>query len=332
MVALGAAGSMTYDGPSAISNKTLFDLGNATAPIVATAALRLEEGGDIDLNSSIKSMIPTLRNGPIVDATGRELLRHLAGVDTWGGLYLDVPHDPGSGAAKRWIVSEVSRRPSPRGRGHEFYSDLGLLLVGEGIAKAAGRSLDRIVRSEITEALGISGDLLYPAALSGDRRARLARRTAPTERCAWRGRIVAGEVHDENCAALGGVAGHAGLFATAEAMATFGAATLKALAGTGSLITQAAVQSATRPLPDQDGSPSFGESWQLPKSESTHGKRLGSSAYGVDSLTGCSLWCDPDTGLSISLLTNRIHPSRSNTRIEGFRPAFLDAVLARFSS
>jgi len=329
---------MTYEGTTAISNKTLFDLGNATAPIVATAALRLEEAGDLDLDATIHELVPTLRASPIIEATARDMLRHRGGVESWGGLYLDVPHDSGSGAARRWIVSEITRRPSRMGHGKELYSDLGLLLVGEAVAKASGRSLDRIVRSEFTEPRGISGDLLYPAALSGDRRTRLARRTAPTERCAWRGRVVSGEVHDENCAALGGVAGHAGIFATSEAVATFGAATLRARLNLGPrdneapLVSVAGIERATQLAPDSPKEARFAECWLMRQDESTHGKRLSRQAYGIDSVTGCSLWCDPDHQLSIALLTNRVHPSRSNNRIEGFRPAFLDAVIARHLS
>src|SRR5690606_19839349 len=110
-----------------------------------------------------------------------------------------------------WLINEAARRTAQATKPSER-SDLGYLLVGEALARVAGAPLEEVVRREVLVPLGIEDEVLYPAALEPDARVEFRNIAAPTERCHWRGRHVRGEVHDENAAALGGVAGHAGLF------------------------------------------------------------------------------------------------------------------------
>lgn len=311
---------------AATQTTTPYDLASLTKPVVAMAALRLVAVGRQALDVRTDSVVTDVRGGPGGAATLEALLRHQAGLAAWGGLYLDVPHDPGTPAARRWILSEASRRPAEQPAAPTVYSDLGYLIAGELIARGAGEKLEKVVANEVTEPLGISAEMFYPAALAADRRAQAVRDTAPTESCEWRGRLIRAEVHDENCAAFGGVAGHSGLFGTARAVASFGRATLDALTGRGDFIPKELLAAALAPSGDDSTSLRLG--WDTKSPESSAGRRFGPRSFGHLGFTGTSVWCEPDKDVVVSLLTNRVFPSRANERIKGFRPGFHDGVMA----
>lgn len=319
-----AAGRLTNGGPS-VETSTPYDLASVTKPFVATSALRLVAKGKLDLGVRADSVLSDVRGGAGGEATLELLLTHRAGLAAWGGLYLDVPHEPGTSAARRWIVSEASRRPEENWNGQVVYSDLGYLIAGEILARVAGEPLDKVVAHQVTEPLGIADEVYYGGALPPDKRAQLARTAAPTERCEWRGRVVRGEVHDENCAALGGVSGHAGMFGTAHGVAVFGRAMLDVLAGRSDFLPRDLLLAALAERPG--GTHRLGWDGKSP-GESAAGRRLGPKSFGHLGFTGTSIWCDPDRDLVIVLLTNRVNPSRANEKIKGFRPAFHDTMVA----
>ncbi|MEM1415248.1 MAG: serine hydrolase domain-containing protein [Myxococcota bacterium] len=311
--------------------RTPYDLASLTKPVVATAALRLADAGQLDLELVAEGVLTDVRGGVAGGATLAALLTHTSGLASWGGLFLDVPHEVGSPAARRWLLNEAARRPEDKAGGHEIYSDLGYMLGGEVVARVAGAPLDRVVTRWVLEPLGIEDDVYFAGALPSDRRAALARTAAPTERCEWRGRIVRGEVHDENCAALGGVSGHAGLFGNARGMALFGRGLVDVLAERSTFLKRSTLEAAIAATPEGAYGLGF---MRKPPSEGSPGgaagRRLGPRTFGHLGFTGTSFWCDPDRDLSIALLTNRIHPSRANEKIKGFRPAFHDGIAAAF--
>lgn len=314
-------------GEAEVRVQTPYDLASLTKPVVAMAALRLVAAGKLSLDVRTDSVVTDVRGGVGGIATLEMLLTHRSGLADWGGLYLDVPHDPGTAAARRWILSEASRRPAENDPKGPLYSDLGYMIAGEVIARTAGEKLDRVVAKEITEPLGIANEIFFPAALPPDRRAQIVREAAPTEWCEWRGRLIRGEVHDENSAAFGGVAGNAGLFGTARGVATFGRAALDSLLGRGPnpLIPQQLMEYALRPI---EGT-TIRLGWDAKSPEnSSAGRRMSARSFGHLGFTGTSLWCDPERDMVIVLLTNRVHPSRANERIKGFRPGFHDGVIA----
>lgn len=327
-----ACAGRTAEGGGPVELGTPYDLASVTKPFVATAALRLVAAGKLTLDTRPEQLLPDTRGTPAGVATLEELLTHRAGLAPWGGLYLDVPHEPGTQAARRWIVSEAARRPDETpggGRGRAVYSDLGYIVAGETIARAAGATLDKVVAREVTGPLGVESEVFFAGALPPAERAALARRAAATERCDWRGRVVRGEVHDENCAALGGVGGHAGLFGSAAGVSALGRAMLDARAGRGDFLPAALVAAALAPRPGS----TLRLGWDGRAAEgSSAGKRISPAAFGHLGFTGTSLWCDPDRELVVVLLTNRIHPSRANDRIRGFRPAFHDGVVGAFDA
>lgn len=307
---------------------SLYDLASVTKPFVATLALAASSRGSLSLEERVDRMLGEVRGGPVVETNLWQILSHRGGFAAWGGLYLDVPHALGSAAARRWIVTEAARRrETDAPPGQAVYSDLGYIVAGAAIARSLGRSLDRSIEDLVTGPLGIAEDVFFAGAAQGTRRQRLQTASAPTERCTWRGRVLRGEVHDENCAALGGVGGHAGLFGTAKGVAVFGRWLLDNLKGRTTFLPAALLQRSLEPQPG--GTHRFG--WDTKSDgESLAGKRLTPGSFGHWGFTGTSLWCDPERDLVVVLLTNRVHPSRANQKIRGFRPAFHDAIVAAF--
>jgi CubicO group peptidase (beta-lactamase class C family) len=151
-------------------------------------------------------------------------------------------------------------------------------------------------------------------------------RTAPTERDPWRHRLLVGEVHDENAAALGGVAGHAGLFGTAPAVGAFARHLFQILDGRTGVVAEASLRHfVARREGVPDSSRALGWDTMLPTSSC--GTRMSAAAFGHTGFTGTSLWLDPSTGVYVVFLTNRVHPTRDNNAIQRVRPALHDAVM-----
>jgi CubicO group peptidase (beta-lactamase class C family) len=148
---------------------------------------------------------------------------------------------------------------------------------------------------------------------------------APTERDPWRGRLLAGEVHDENCWALGGAAGHAGLFGTAAAVGDFARAMLHALKGLGSNVASRDTVRLFVTRAEIPGSRALGWDTMLPTSSC--GSKLSPTAFGHTGFTGTSLWIDPERDVYVTLLTNRVNPTRENNAIQQIRPALHDTVM-----
>jgi CubicO group peptidase (beta-lactamase class C family) len=221
----------------------------------------------------------------------------------------------------REAATRTEERPAAAG---SLYSDLGYMLAGETITRAAGVSLDEVVATEVTDPLGIASEVFYAASLPRSARASFVTRVAPTEQCSFRGRVLVGEVHDENCSVFGGIAGHAGLFGQANAVLDFGLAVLDALEGRSTWLDQALIRWAVRPRPG--GGHVVG--WDTKSAEgSSAGSLFSSRAFGHLGFTGTSFWCDPARALCVVLLTNRVHPTRENIRIREFRPRFHDQVV-----
>jgi CubicO group peptidase (beta-lactamase class C family) len=213
------------------------------------------------------------------------------------------------------------------------YSDLGFMLLGfiledlcGGPARAAGRlEPDATLASQFRElaSLVTSEPLMFNPARSW------RPRTAPTEVEEWRGHLLVGEVHDENAWALGGAAGHTGLFGTAAAVGDFARAVLRTIAGEPVLAQPATEREFIRATQVPGSSRALG--WDTMRPTSSCGTRLSTSAIGHTGFTGTSLWIDWERDFYIVLLTNRVHPTRKNDRISAIRPAFHNAVVEEIS-
>jgi CubicO group peptidase (beta-lactamase class C family) len=329
------AGRQSAGAPS-VGAGTWYDLASLTKSFVAYSALRLVHKSVVTFDARADSLIPDVKGTPGGTATLEQFLRHRSGLAAWGGLYLDVPHEIGTSAARRWMLGEAARRSERAPDEKTVYSDLGYLIAGEMLARAAGLGLDRLVEREVSKPLAIEDRIFYPPSARPEKAVEFARDVAPTERCEWRGRLVRGEVHDENCAAFGGIAGHAGLFGTARAVAELGREAIAAFHGESSLVTRDLFRSALESkapaaarTPNAPPEASYRLGWDLGGgASSSAGRRMGARTFGHLGFTGTSMWCDPERPVVVVLLSNRVHPSRTNEKIKTFRPAFHDGVMA----
>jgi CubicO group peptidase (beta-lactamase class C family) len=276
--------------------------------------------------------------------TFRRLLAHNSGLPAWRPLYKEGNPE----AARCLALTTYFSYPLAA---RVIYSDIGLILLGMAVEQLTGQRLDEAVRARVTQPLRVSGIGYLPvekpgfAASPDDRQMTNDERRilktpylipgtqspniAPTEICAWRGRRIIGEVHDENAYGLGGIAGHAGLFATATDLATFGQSFLAAMPipDTQYPLRAATIAEMTR-LQSQDGMTRRGLGFALwsPDPEASSNP-LSQAAFGHTGFTGASLWMDPAHDLVIACLTNRVYYGRDAGGILEFRVALHRAVV-----
>ena len=200
------------------------------------------------------------------------------------------------------------------------YSDLGFILLGEIVERLTGESLDEFARKNIFAPLGMNSSMFNPPPS-------LRARIAPTQNdTAYRKRLLRGEVDDENAWAMGGVAGHAGLFSTAGDIAIFAQMLLNGgIYAHRRLLTRATIEQFTTRQTVGDSARALG--WDVPMQPSSSGAHFSPASYGHLGFTGTSLWIDPERKAFVMLLTNRVHPTRANEKIKQVRPALHDAVM-----
>jgi CubicO group peptidase (beta-lactamase class C family) len=198
------------------------------------------------------------------------------------------------------------------------------MLLGMIVERITEQSLADFCEKALFAPLG-AAPLGYRAIGSGNTPDDPVYSIAPTEEDPWRGRIVCGEVHDENAYAMGGIAGHAGLFGTARAVLAVSSTWLAAYHGRDSLLDRTLVR---RFVARQQFIPasSWAIGWDTPSASSSSGRYFSPASFGHLGYTGTSLWIDPSQELEVVLLSNRVHPTRRNERIRLFRPQIHDLV------
>jgi CubicO group peptidase (beta-lactamase class C family) len=325
----GSAGRRSIERPGACLTSTPFDLASVTKPLVAATAARLTQRGDFDLDAPIGSLLDAARRSPSEATPLKLLLAHRSGLAAYLPLYRCLV--AGRSVCRQQMLAEAASALRPDCLGvpadHGFpplYSDLGYLLLGEALSRSSGMELDELVAREVTGPLGLA---LGSARQWLRSSAGFVHEVAPTEIVAWRGGELAGVVHDENAWAFAGhgIAGHAGLFGTAESVARFGAAMLDALACQSDWLEPEMAQELVRPRPG--GTLRAGFDGKAP-TRSAAGTLAGPATFGHLGFTGTSLWCDPDAGLVTVLLSNRVHPTRAHATIRQARPRVHDALTA----
>ena len=307
-----AAGTLSYADAEAATLDTVFDLASLTKVVATTTVLmRLVDSGAVTLADRVGGRLADWRGSDRETVTIADLLEHA------GGLTAHLPffRDHRGRDDYQHAICTLPLECPPRSQ--SVYSDLGFMLLAFIAADAGGAGLDQQF-DEVAGRLGI-GDLRYrpPAAWRS--------RTAPTEVDPWRGRLLRGEVHDENGWALGGVAGHAGLFGTAPAVGRFARAVLETLQGRPRLARPETHDRFVRRSRVAGSSRALG--WDTMLVTSSCGRSLSPAAFGHTGFTGTSLWVDPAQDLYVVLLTNRVHPTRTNEAILAVRPAVHDAVV-----
>jgi CubicO group peptidase (beta-lactamase class C family) len=209
-----------------------------------------------------------------------------------------------------------------------IYSDLGFMLLGQAVETISGQSLDRFCQKHIFGPLGLRAmSFIDLAQVRTHRVEPVAEMIAATQRCPWRRRILCGEVDDENAWAMGGVAGHAGLFGSARDVDALAAVLEAASRGEHSFLPAELVREMwTIDTTVPRSTRTLGWDTPAPTASST-GTRMSLRTVGHLGFTGTSLWIDLERRLQITLLTNRVHPSRDNERIRELRPRLHDLVI-----
>jgi serine-type D-Ala-D-Ala carboxypeptidase len=309
-----AFGRLTYD-PGAVpaGDDTIFDLASLTKVLATTSFLMQQaERGGIDLDDPVGEHIAAWEGADRAHVTVRDLLSHSGGLTAYVPFYRDYS---GRAEFERAICS-VPLEYEPRTK--SIYSDLGFILLGF-MLDHAGSTLDRRFEA-VKQQMALAEDIQFHPPESWKRR------TAPTEVDPWRGRLLVGEVHDENAAALGGAAGHAGLFGTAAAVGQYARHLLQILDGHVGVVRRETLETFISRRADVPGS-SRALGWDTMLAASSCGSHMSTRAFGHTGFTGTSLWIDPDRAVYVVLLTNRVHPSRANEAIRHIRPAVHDAVM-----
>ena len=229
-------------------------------------------------------------------------------------------------ARRKHVLEYLAQEPfeyEPRTK--SVYSDLGFILLGLAIESVSQQSLSHYCAERIFNPLKAKPLWYCGNSVQCSDRGHSLSNISVTEQDSWRGRWLQGEVHDENAYALGGVAGHAGLFGTAEAVSVMSSAWLDAYLDRGNFLDPQLVrQFTTRQGESSDSSWALG--WDTPSNPSSSGAYFSLSAFGHLGFTGTSIWIDPEVELEVILLTNRVHPTRDNNTIREFRPMIHDVV------
>lgn len=301
----------------AMTPNTMFDMASLTKVVATTPViLRLCEEGYFRLDDALSRFIPEFGQGGKDKITLRHLLTHTSGLPDhirfWEkGLFGDD------------IIADICALPlgeSVVGL-KVVYSDLGFIMMGELVRVLTGKTVAELAREIVFERLGMTETCFKPDPS-------LRHRIAATEYRADLGKIMWGEVHDENALALGGVAGHAGLFSTVWDTCKYAAMWL----GEGQLNGTRILSSSTVRTAIQEHAAAGerrGLGWMLKSPTfSSGGDFISDRAYGHTGFTGTSLWCDPDAGVGIVLLTNRVHAGRASNAAIRLRPMFANAVMA----
>lgn len=343
----------------------LFDVASVTKMVATTtAACVLLAHGEIKLDDPVRRYLPEVD----CRVTIRELLAHSSGLPAWKPLFTAALADPtacvifpaydehdvtaemrhaGFNRARQVVGGMARCARIGRDRGKRVYSDLGFIQLGLVLSEAAGTSLNRFCNKELFGPLGLTGtgffDLTsnHPERFQQNRRVLPTGQTRPREPAPGQEALYKvpeqeplldpGQVDDDNAWAMGGVAGHAGLFSSAEDLAKFGWALQEELEGAERLGCGEALREFAKPDPTTRGA-IRGLGFDIPAEEgSLAGSLLGQAgplgAIGHLGFTGCSLWLDRDQRLVVSLVTNRVFPTRTNIEgIQTFRPDFHDAV------
>lgn len=296
---------------------TLFDLASVSKLFTATATMILVERGYLRLDDKVSTFIPDFGQAKKDAIRVRHLLTHTSGLPAWDALYRKVK-------TKQEMYSAIHKIAPASTPGTKYeYSDLGFIILGELIERVGGVPLDEFMRKEIWGPLGMTSTMYNPTGPWKEK-------AAATEKDnVYRKRLIVGEVHDENAAAMGGVAGHAGVFSTARDLAAFAQMFLNYGVYNGArILSPATVILMTAWQPGVPGERQ-GLGWYLKTWEYSSGGDLFSmSSYGHTGFTGTSLWIDPVNRLFSILLTNRVHPTRNNSGIIQVRPHYHNPVAA----
>ncbi len=328
---------------------TRFDMASVSKLFTVAAFMTLVETGQVGLEQPVCTVLPEfdgerpirpyenpLQPGALVEVHGeatttnaaaanagavtfRQLLTHTSGLPAWRPLW----QQPDAEAARRLALETFFSYP-PGAR--IVYTDVGLILLGMSIEKLTGQRLDAAIHKRVTAPLGLSHTGYLPLDLAPSSSRLPPSNIAPTEFCAWRGRRIVGEVHDENAWRLGGVAGHAGIFSTAADIAAFGQCFLD---GGAPLLRPETVAEMTRVQAEFEGvRRGLGFAlWSADPEASSN--PFSQRVFGHTGFTGTCLWIDPESALVVAFLTNDVYHGRESRGIGALRVELHRLIIAQ---
>ena len=309
---LACFGRTEPQGP-AVTAETWYDLASLTK-VLCTVPLLLQAiaAGRIDPRAPLREILPEiawLQERPnLGDATVLQLATHTSGLAAWQPLYT-------LGLNRSTLVARLLHTELQRAPGAIVYSDLGYMLLGYLLERVLDAPLEVLARGLFAR-VGLDGALGFGAPADAP--------IAPTESCPWRLRVLCGEVHDENAAALGGVAGHAGLFGTLRGVCGYARALLDSRLHSAAVLAYLSREHARATPPDLER---HGFGWVLMHPGWSGGDLIAEHSIGHTGFTGTGLWLDLERGRYTVLLTNRVHPSRHvESNIVALRRAFNHAA------
>jgi CubicO group peptidase (beta-lactamase class C family) len=325
LVASCGFGHFTYDDASpSVTRDTIFDIASVTKAVATTtAAMILFERGELKLEQPVFGVLPEFVSlSPVHQRPRRELVRigmllaHSSGLPAYERLFEFAKNR--QELVRAALTTPLTNEPGSRAE----YSDIGFIILGELLAQVAGEPLDQFAQREIFTPLGLQRTWFIPPL-------ELRPHIPPTEDDrAFRKRIIQGEVHDENAWVMGGVSGHAGMFASAPELAQFAECILQ---GGAPLVKPATLALFTRRQDSPRGT-SRALGWDTPSQPSSSGTGFSPSSFGHLGFTGTSLWIDPQRHLSVAFLTNRTWPDRATQAIREVRPRLHDAIVKAIES
>jgi serine-type D-Ala-D-Ala carboxypeptidase len=317
---------------------TVFDLSSLTKPLATTIAIMmLVRDGKLRLDERVTRFFHNFGVHGKSHVTFRQLLAHCSGLAAWRPYFQQIAEVEKSGkvnfmasrGAKEFVYDQIHReRPeSPPGT-KTLYSDLNFMLLGEAVEQVTGAALNRFCRDKIFRPLALRATDFIDISQNRTRRLEPVREMfAPTSFCSLRKRWLIGEVDDENAYAMGGVAGHAGLFAPVQEVDRLAHELLRCYGGKSDLIPQGIVREFWSRDKAVTGS-TWALGWDTPSAEySSSGRDFSPAAIGHLGFTGTSIWIEPEREIVVSLLTNRVHPRRDNQAIRDLRPRIHDLVM-----
>lgn len=307
---------------SRMTKSTLFDLASLTKPLATTlAVMQLIQRRIITLDQNVGDLLPQLRYGLKAHIKIGHLLGHCSGLPDYRPYYLELGHlkpPLRKPALRDFIVREPLVYPVGK---EVLYSDLGFMLLAWIIEATAGKPLNCVVEEEIYLPLGLKNLFFIDSGTHNNKH-----KFAATEKCPWRGTVMEGVVHDENAFIMGGVEGHAGLFGNAMDIC-------RLLEGILFTYQERSTDSIFRPnlvqrfLTRRSRTPrTLG--FDTPSiHDSSSGEYFSKNSVGHLGFTGTSFWMDLERSIIVILLTNRVHPTRTNDKIKAFRPQLHNAVM-----
>jgi len=311
----GAVGRFTYEQASEdVTLSTIFDIASLTKVVATTSiAMLLYDRGQLDLEQPVTDILPEFgQTDPRRKlVTVEMLLAHSSGLPAYAKLF----EQAGAQQSLVRMALQVPLEQSPGDRAK--YSDIGFILLGELLERICGETLDHFSRREVFVPLKMQSTCFRPGR-------NLRTRIPPTrDDQDFRRRVIQGEVHDENASAMGGVAGHAGVFSNTADLMNFSASML----GLGVEVFQPqTIELFTRRQTVPSGT-SRALGWDTPSAPSQSGRHFSPRSFGHLGYTGTSLWIDVERNIAIALLTNRTWPANQSQLIKQIRPAFHDAVM-----